>query len=388
MTFDLVSRRAMLALGSLAIVLAGCGGGGSYDAPPPPVVLETITAVLTGDQEAPVRVNSGATGVATLSLDRSTRTVSGTVTLDGVVPTAAHIHAGEAGTAGAVVLALTVTANNAVSLPSTVLTQAQLDSLDAGALYVNIHSAAHAGGEIRGQLGREVYTARLSGAQETTPVASSASGSGFVVLNPKTLAISGEVELNGITATAVHIHSGAFGSNGAVLVGLTDHGGHGHFTLPANTTLTAAQADALRAGGLYFNAHSAAHAGGEIRGQIGRQVLTASASAAQEVPSNSSAATGSAFVVYDPATRKIDGSFSVAGMTATVAHIHAAAAGSNGAVALTLAETAAGSGVFAISASTTLTATQAQALLTGGLYFNAHSAAFPGGEIRGQIELN
>jgi hypothetical protein len=386
MTFDLVSRRAVLALGTMAIVLAGCGGGGSYEAAPAPVVLETITAVLTGDQEAPVRVDSGATGVATLSLDRSTRTVSGTVTLDGVVPTAAHIHAGEAGSAGAVVLALTVSPNTAVSLPSTVLTPAQLDSLDAGALYVNIHSAAHAGGEIRGQLGREVYTARLTGAQETTPVVSSATGSGFVVLNPKTLALTGEVELSGITATAAHIHSGAFGSNGAVLVGLTDHGGHGHFTLPANTTLTQAQADALRAGGLYFNAHSAAHAGGEIRGQIGRRVLTASASSAQEVPSNNSVATGSAFVVYDPATRKIEGSFSVTGMTATAAHIHAGAAGANGAVALTLAETAAGSGVFAVPANTTLTAAQAQALLTGGMYFNAHSAAFPAGEVRGQIE--
>ena len=385
MNLQLVSRRAMLAIGAAAIALAGCGGGG-YEAPPS-VVLETITAVLTGDQEAPTRVDTGATGVATLSLNRSTRTISGAVTLDGVIPTAAHLHAGAAGAAGAIVVPLTVSPTYEVTLPATVLTTTQLDSLDAGELYVNIHSAAHAGGEIRGQLGREVYTARLTGAQETTPVTSSATGAGFVVLNPKTLAISGEVELSGITATAAHVHTGAFGTNGAVLVGLVDHGGHGHFTVPDNTILTQAQADALRAGGLYFNAHSAANPGGEIRGQIGRRVLLATATGAQEVASNASAATGRAFVTYDATTRGIDGSITLTGMTATNAHIHIAAAGVNGPVAVSLTETSAGSGVWAVPAGTTLTAAQAQALLVGGMYYNAHSAAFPTGEIRGQLDL-
>jgi hypothetical protein len=387
MNLQLVSRRAMLAIGTAAIALAGCGGGGYEAPPPPPVVLETITAVLTGDQEAPTRVDTGATGVATLSLNRGTRTVSGTVTLDGVIPTAAHIHAGAAGAAGAVVVPLTVSPTYEVTLPATVLTTAQLDSLDAGELYVNIHSAAHAGGEIRGQLGREVYTARLTGAQEATPVASSATGAGYVVLNPKTLAISGEVELSGITATAAHIHTGAFGTNGAVLVGLTDHGGHGHFTVPDNTVLTQAQADALRAGGLYFNAHSTGNAGGEIRGQIGRRVLLATATGAQEVASNASTATGRAFVTYDATTRGIDGSITLTGITATIAHIHMAAAGVNGPVAVSLTETSAGSGVWTVPAGTTLTAAQAQALLEAGMYFNAHSAAFPTGEIRGQLGL-
>ena len=67
---------------------------------------------------------------------------------------------------------MTVAPANAVSLAPTVLTPAQLASLDAGELYVNIHSAANPTGEIRGQLGREVYTAVLSGGQETNPVAS------------------------------------------------------------------------------------------------------------------------------------------------------------------------------------------------------------------------
>lgn len=382
MRFDLPFLRGAAIAGAVSVLLVACGGG-DYEAPSA-VPAETSSVVLTADQEAPTAVVSSANGNATLSLDRPTRTLSGSVNVDGVTPTLAHIHAGAAGSAGAVVLPLAVSGSSA-SLAATVLTQAQLDSLDAGELYVNIHSAANPGGEIRGQIGREVFTAKLSGAQETNPVTTSASGSGRLVLNPATRALSGEVEVQGITATLAHIHLGAFGSNGGVQITLEDHGGHGHYTVPANTVLTQAQADSLRAGELYFNVHSAANPGGELRGQIGRQVLIAAASGAQEVPSNGSAASGRGFVTYDATSRRIQGSITLTGMTATLAHIHMAAAGANGPVVVALAETAPGSGVWAVPANTQLTAAQAQALLTGGMYFNAHSAAFAAGEVRGQL---
>lgn len=388
MTIPFLSRRALFLLGATAVVLAACGGGGggySSDAPPATTPTETISAVLTGDQEAPLQVNTGAIGNATFVLDRSTRTLSGTVKVDGVVPTAAHIHLGQAGTAGTISIALTVAPNHDISLPATALTASQLASLDAGELYVNVHSDANPGGEIRGQIGREVFVARLSGDQETSPVSTTASGSGYVVLNPLTRSISGEVRLSGITATAAHIHTGAFGSDGGILVSLTDHGGHGHYEVPDSTVLSQANVDLLRAGGLYFNAHSAANPTGEVRGQIGRRVLAATATGMQEVPSNASVASGRAFVVYDPATRGITAKFSVFDMTATVAHVHIGAAGVNGAIAVPLAETSAGSGVWSTSTSTTLSADRAQALLTGGMYVNAHSASFSAGEIRGQL---
>ena len=41
--------------------------------------------------------------------------------------------------------------------------------------------------------------------------------------------------------------------------------------------------------------------------------------------------------------------------------------------------------MFAFPANATLTSAQVDRLLNGGLYLNAHSAAFPGGEIRGQV---
>ncbi|OWQ83789.1 hypothetical protein CDN99_25305 [Roseateles aquatilis] len=391
---DLLHRRTLLGTAAAALILSACGGSdGGYDggygmAMPPPaaVVLETITATLTGDQEAPAATTSGATGTATFSLNRATRTLSGAVKLDGLTdPTAAHIHLGAAGDAGAVEIALSISATKDISLAATVLTPDQLANLDAGKYYVNVHSAAFPGGEIRGQIGREVFTAQLGGQQEVDPKATTASGTGLLVLNPLTRAISGSIELTGITATAAHIHAAAAGSNGPILLNLTDHGGHGHFTVPDNTVLAAADVDTLRKGGLYYNAHSAAFPGGEVRGQIGRRVLKAMADGSQEVVATPSAATGQATVVYDPVTRTITGSFTVANITATAAHIHRGAVGVNGAIAVPLAETTPGSGIWSIAANTALDAPGAQALLTSGMYVNAHSAAFPGGEIRGQL---
>ena len=70
---------------------------------------------------------------------------------------------------------MTISGNTATLAP-TVLSSEQLATLDAGGLYFNVHSAANPGGEIRGQIGREVYVARLTGSQETNPVASAATG--------------------------------------------------------------------------------------------------------------------------------------------------------------------------------------------------------------------
>lgn len=386
MTSKPFHARASAAAAALLLFLSACGGGGGQPAGTTAAVPpETLTVTLTADQEVGSIV-SGAIGTATLSLDRANATLSGTVSVDGVTPTAAHVHTGAAGTNGSVLLNMTVNATGA-TLASSTLTAAQLASLDAGELYVNVHSAANAAGEIRGQIGREVYTASLTGSQETTPVATAATGTGGLVLNPVTRALTGEISVSGLTPAAAHIHIGAFGSNGGIAVNLQDHGGHGHYEVPAGTVLTEAQVASLRAGELYFNVHTAANAGGEIRGQIGRRVLLATADGAQEVPPNGSAATGAGSIVYDPATRAVSGSLRLTGMTATAAHIHTGVAGANGGIAVNLAEAAPGSGVWAVPANTRLTADQAKALLGNGLYFNAHSAAVPTGEIRGQIIL-
>jgi hypothetical protein len=70
-----------------------------------------------------------------------------------------------------------------------------------------------------------------------------------------------------LAATAAHIHIGAPGVNGPIIVPLTD-AGNNVWVVPANTRLTAEQLKAYKQGNLYYNAHSTQFPGGEIRGQI------------------------------------------------------------------------------------------------------------------------
>jgi hypothetical protein len=65
----------------------------------------------------------------------------------------AHIHEAPMGQNGPVIVPLAKTADNVWSVPAGAkLTDAQLQSLKSGNLYINVHSVANKGGEIRGQL--------------------------------------------------------------------------------------------------------------------------------------------------------------------------------------------------------------------------------------------
>ena len=106
----------------------------------------------------------------------------------------------------------------------------------------------------------------LGGDQEVPAVKTSASGGGTITINAD-MTVSGSVTTTGIAGTAAHIHNGAMGKNGPVIVPLTKSGDNG-WSVPAGAKLTDAQYEACKAGGLYVNVHSAENKGGEIRGQL------------------------------------------------------------------------------------------------------------------------
>jgi len=105
----------------------------------------------------------------------------------------------------------------------------------------------------------------LSGANEVPPVMTSAAGSGTITVGDDG-AVSGSVTTTGVGGTAAHIHVGAAGKNGPVIVPLTKDGDT--YKVPAGAKLTAEQLASFKAGDLYVNVHSAANPGGEIRGQL------------------------------------------------------------------------------------------------------------------------
>jgi hypothetical protein len=106
----------------------------------------------------------------------------------------------------------------------------------------------------------------LSGDQEVPPVTTSASGTGTITVGDD-MSVKGSVMTTGITATAAHIHMGAAGKNGPVIVPLTKSGDSG-WAVGAGAKLTDEQMKAFKDGDLYVNVHSAAHPGGEIRAQL------------------------------------------------------------------------------------------------------------------------
>ena len=116
----------------------------------------------------------------------------------------------------------------------------------------------------------------------------------------------------------------------------------------------------------------------------------ATINAAQEVPATTSAATGTAIMLYDVRANTFDLLVSINGITNTLAasHVHEAAAGSNGGVVTNLGAEA----VYARSGNSLSGNFRSVAyggdkltLLQGGAYLNFHSAQFPGGEVRGQL---
>ncbi|WP_050631164.1 CHRD domain-containing protein [Bradyrhizobium viridifuturi] len=112
--------------------------------------------------------------------------------------------------------------------------------------------------------------------------------------------------------------------------------------------------------------------------------LHAKLDAKSEVPANTSAGTGTADIDYDAATKKLSWKLTYSGLTgpATAAHFHGPAeAGKNSGVAVAIPNATSSP----VEGSATLTDAQAADLLAGKYYVNVHTAANPGGEIRGQV---
>jgi hypothetical protein len=133
----------MLLAGLLAaavLTIAGC----SMFGPSP----EKIT--LTGANEVPPN-RSDATGTSTIVIGAD-KSVSGSISVSGMIATAAHVHEGEAGKNGPVIVPLTKSGNSWVPAATAKVTDAQYASYLAGRLYVNVHSSTYPGGEVRGQL--------------------------------------------------------------------------------------------------------------------------------------------------------------------------------------------------------------------------------------------
>ena len=106
---------------------------------------------------------------------------------------------------------------------------------------------------------------KLTGTEEVPPLNVPGSGSGsFRVAEDGT--ITGSVSTKDVQGTMAHIHRGAAGANGPVIVPLDKNGDT--YSVPAGRKLTPQQIQDLKAGNLYVNVHTNRNKGGEVRGQL------------------------------------------------------------------------------------------------------------------------
>jgi Cu/Zn superoxide dismutase len=264
----------------LGLVIAGAAGARSQA-----TRIQIVATMVAGDETpTPKGEVASARGSFTGTL---TKSESGTVlnwqlsfgslTGDAI---AAHIHIADRGTAGPVVVPLcspcTSGATGTANVNATVLEAIQNDRA-----YVNVHTKTNPAGEVRGQVSpaATVKTSLRASQERPKPKGSVRRARGaFTVTITKqgsSAVLVWQLTFSRLTgkAFAAHIHSGARGKPGPVIVPLCAPcrtGARGRATVNASVL------KALQSGRTYVNVHTAKNPAGEIRGQVGAAALTIS----------------------------------------------------------------------------------------------------------------
>lgn len=369
---------------------------------------KNFIANLSGAQEVPpVATSAAGLGKFTLNAVGSRLSFDITVTgLSGAIA-GAHFHNAAGGVNGLVVRDITSSFIGESAQGAWADTNAQgltpslVAELLAGKIYVNVHTAANAGGEIRGQVreGAEIiFLAVLDGAQENPPVQTSAAGGGRFMLNAEQTELSYLIKVRNLTGaiSAAHFHQAPLGVNGGVVrdIAFIDSSAAGTWSsADATQPLTPALLAELLAGNIYVNVHTAQNPSGEIRGQLTSNVaikFAAQLEASQEVPATTSSAAGFGLFTLNASADSLRYQIGVSHLSGamTGAHFHQASAGANGPVVRDLQNDFVGdfaNGVWTNTEAQALTPELAVELLAGKIYVNLHTSANPGGEVRGQV---
>ena len=139
--------RTTVVAGLLAFGLGACGSMSSSGN------TTRYHANLSGSQEVPANPSTG-TGTADVEIDTTTNTLKWNVSYSGLSgpATAGHIHGPAAPGANAGVMVPFPSVSSSSFQGTAQVTPAQAAAIASGQTYVNIHTAANPGGEIRGQL--------------------------------------------------------------------------------------------------------------------------------------------------------------------------------------------------------------------------------------------
>lgn len=355
-----------------------------------------LSARMNGAQETPSIVTN-AVGVTAFSLNSTHDTLCVKMTVAGLSGsiTGAHIHMGALGVSGPVLFNLSTFVSGtsaAFIITGNNLTSALLSEYLKGNMYINVHTTANPAGEIRGQIIPESdiqFIADLNGAQETPAVVTNAFALGTFALSKHQGKLLIRIVADGLSGsiTGAHLHTGASGVSGPVVVDLTSNiSGN---TIIASIDPTTILTDLL-AGNIYINFHTTANPNGEIRGQLFKDnkiAFDALLNGAQEVPSVNTTATGLANMKLNTTLDTLTYDIVLNGLAgqATGAHIHMGTVGNSGPVIYDMSTGIIGNRISGMATGAALTNSFLSDLLRGNFYVNVHNSTNPNGEIRGQV---
>lgn len=377
-----------------------------------------FTGLLTGSQQQPAIFSRGY-GAVKGELSGNRLVISGFFSgLDSPVDLnfggGSHLHFGLPGQTGGVAFRVvpSLASGNRIgrfnALNNTLtLTDGQVAQLRKRGLYLNIHTLDHPSGELRGQLlfeANNYYFAVLSGESEVPAVNSP--GSGLVALEQtlERAVVCGSFRGLGSALDPVvgsHLHNALAGRTGPIrstLVVEDDPGGRsGHFAAESNTLfLDTDDRSSLFDRQIYINLHSRDQPGGELRGQLlppAQAYFSAYLSGQTVLPPTEATSLGSVKVEWSVDRTVLTGSFNeLEDDYFTIdpgAFIYLGGPAENGPIQTVLdpiVDPNLRGGVFSADRNTFRPGmVQEMALAEGNWYIGVHSAAYPNGEIRGQL---
>jgi hypothetical protein len=230
---------------------------------------------LSGDAETPAGDPVG-TGTATVRLRAGQGQVCYQLAAKNLpAAVAAHIHRGDSGSAGPVVIPLTTpnAAGASSGCATTARTLVKAILADPGSFYVNVHTGEFPGGAIRGQLtGTSTASFGTSFALELKGTSEpAATGTAVLRIRKDAGMVCYRLHAANVTlpTTAAHIHRGGAGVNGPVVVPFTAPGADGNSSGCAPATPALIDEILANPAGFYVNVHTKEHPAGAIRSQLG-----------------------------------------------------------------------------------------------------------------------
>jgi hypothetical protein len=230
---------------------------------------------LTGEAEGPTGDPVG-TGTATVRLRAGQGQLCYQLAAKNLpAAVAAHIHRGDAGASGPVVVPLQTPNTDGTSSGCAPATRTLVAAIlaDPASYYVNVHTGEFPNGAVRGQLTGTstasfgtVLAFALQGSSEPN-----ATGTAVIRIRKDAGQVCYRLHVENVTlpTAAAHIHRGAAGTNGPVVFPFTAPGADGNSSgcAPADAALIDEIVGNLA--GFYVNVHTKEHPAGAIRAQLG-----------------------------------------------------------------------------------------------------------------------